>query len=685
MTSATDPRRQTRDNQPPDLWSESGAFARHFPGYEPRAQQQQMYEAVAETLERGGHLIVEAGTGTGKSMAYIAPIILLAVEQPDLKFVISTNTINLQQQLAEKDVPNTLEALVKAGLVEPGQFTYTVLKGRGNYLCRNNYDTFIQQHAGRGWEPADRLVETIENWRTETGDRSEINLRQDQLLPWNMMSASRHSACPFFQNKSQDERDQCFLRNARQKAQDANLVVTNHSLLLADLANNEVQLGHTTHIVIDESHHLEEEASNQFGWKITQDDGKNAIEEILDDPVLNEAARSAAAAWREYWNRLSECAETPRYDDETVTRPIDRRLRNTYEWHLAMQASQELMLAMGNLQDGIVSEINRSTAQQDPQRETALRNVNESLNDVKERIRELMDAHDPLKVRWLERTQRHGATVHSIPLNVADTLRQMLFNRKTATVLTSATLATGDRDFSLIRNRTGFPDQGRDLALESPFDYRRQALFMSPVDMPSPHEEDFNDAVADCLSSLCDALDGRTLALFTSHAALHGTAKRIRPALDAKGISVMAQGRDGTPGEILDNFRNNPRSVILGTASFWEGVDLSHDVLKAVVICRLPFPVPTDPIIKARSDTFKDAFNEYHTPMAILRFRQGCGRLIRNKHSHGAIIVLDARIRNKRYGMKFFQSLPKCRTAKSYMHNIGKLAGRWAEDAPVAE
>ena len=664
----------------PDLWSKSGVFARHYPGYEPRAPQKAMYEAVLETLAEGGHLVIEAGTGTGKGMAYLAPVIMLAAQNPQTKFVVTTNTINLQQQLVEKDIPHTLAALEKAGLVGPGQFTYATLKGRNNYLCHQNFEAFEDQNGGRGWEEADRLIDTVARWPTATGDRSEINVAPAQEVPWNRISASHHAGCPYYQASEPGAEPACFLKRARHQAQQANLVVANHALFLADLANSENQLGHTTHVIIDESHHLETAASSQFGWELSEKDAGSAGDDLKDDPVLGQAASAMGRAWHAYWQALAGCVKPPRYDDETVTAPIDPRLRNSLEWHEARQQAQELDQAMTHLLESVNAEVNRAVAATDPNREVTLRPVQSRCSEHRKQIRELMDRHDPEHVRWLEVTTRYGAVVKSIPLNVAPILRQQLFDRKVATILTSATLAAGDRDFSLFRSRVGFPAAGREIALESPFNYRRQALFMSPVDIPAPNDDDFADALAECLADLGAELQGHTLALFTSYAALHGAAKRIRGPLAQKGIAVMAQGRDGAPSQILDRFRSDPRAVILGTASFWEGVDLSHEVLKAVAICRLPFPVPTDPVIKARSDTFADPFNEYHTPMAVLRFRQGCGRLIRNKHSKGAIIILDSRIRNQNYGMKFFRSLPRCSAAKSFVHNVGRLAREWAAE-----
>ena len=675
--TSTDPTKHTNIS-PPDLWSESGVFAQYFHDYESRPQQKEMYDAVLETLSQGGNLLIEAGTGTGKGLAYLAPIILLSAKDPDMKFVVTTNTINLQQQLVEKDIPETIEALEKAGIVKPGQFQYTTLKGKNNYLCRHGYEAFRDQNTGKGWGPAEQLIKTVDNWDTNDGDRLEINVAPDQMFPWGLISANHSSGCPFFQAKEYDSENPCYLRKARTLAKESNLVVANHALFLADMANSETQLGHTTHVIIDESHHLEEETSQQFGWQITEEDANNTIKILRDDPVLGAKASDMGKAWRNFWKTLGDCSQEPQYRDESITVPIDPKLRTTYPWHLAIEGFDNLIEKTDSLLTSTTEEINRAKRTNDPHREASLRPIREIMSQQRKHVDELMSGHDPMNVQWMEKTMAN-LVVKVIPLNVAPILKQMLFENKAATILTSATLATNKDDFTLIRSRIGFPEDGREIALDSPFNYPKQALFMSPIDIPTPNESEFNEAVAECIRDLAIELDGHTLALFTSHAALHGTAKRIRQDLEDHGITVMAQGRDGTPNQIVDRFRSNPTAIILGTASFWEGVDLSHEILKAVVICRLPFPVPTDPVIKARSETFNDAFNEYQTPMAIIRFRQGCGRLIRNQHSKGSIVVLDSRIRNKNYGIKFFRSLPKSTTARAFMHNVGTLAKKWID------
>lgn len=658
------------------LWSASGVFAQHFPDYEPREPQQTMYEAVTEAIENSKHLIVEAGTGTGKGLAYLIPIILHSLSHPDARYVISTATIGLQQQLAYKDVPNAVAALENAGLMTPGQFTWTVLKGKSNYLCHSRAEAFTDRIAGQSWEAANRLARKLEEWGTQTGDRSELALKQDEQYPWLMASAQFHSACPYYHADDYSQ-PVCYLKQARQHAKEANLSIVNHALFFADLANNEGQLGHAAYVVLDEAQRIEEIASQQFGWELQQNNHRQELETINEHPTLAGMVRDTAVAWQEYWYAINDCIEEPEYRQDTNTLSITQRYRESPEWRSTVAVAASLQDTAKLLLNSISSEINRAANSGDTASESQLGSVKEALQEQLKLVAGLTDSHDPSKVCWLDRSQAGGTTIHCIPLFVDQILKEKLFARKQAVVLTSATLTTDADDFSMVREQTGFPDEGNELAVGSPFDYASQAQFISPADLPSPQDfKNFGTATAECLASVAQNLNGRTLALFTSYAALNDCAKRLREVLPPQGIDVLAQGRDGAPESIIAQYRANQQAIILGAASFWEGVDFG-DLLQAVAICRLPFPVPTDPVIQARSALFRDAFNQYHVPMALLRFRQGCGRLIRNQNSMGSIIVLDPRIRHSKYGMRFYHSLPPCTPVKSCRNDVGNLAADW--------
>ena len=663
---------------PTEIWSQDGILSRYFPDYESRNQQKEMYQSVLNAFTKDQHAVIEAGTGTGKTMAYLIPIILLSIQQPNKQFVVSTNTINLQQQLVAKDIPQAVSALTQAGIISPAQFRFQLLKGKSNYLCTNNFDVFADKHESDPW--AIPLINRINAWNTTTGDRSEIEINSQDAQAWSMVSANFNSDCPYY--SSSDRNDDCYLKRAREGAKSANLVIANHALFMADLANTETYLGHADYVVIDEAHDLEQVASEQFGSRLTEDDIKPSATLLKDDPVLTNRADAVSRAWHRYWIAMRHCCPTPEYQHDTNTVPIDEQQRSSYDWHLATQDADEFIQHAVQLNSAIDTEIKRAKQDinPDPKREALLRRARDMVSRLSDDLSELMQEPNPQLIQWMESSMKNGTIIHIIPMDVAYILNIKLFKPKKSVILTSATLATESSDFTLIRSRLGVPDSGTELALESPFDYRKQARFMSPFDIPTPNEQGFSNSVSDCLTDIARALDGKTLALFTSYKSINIAAKHLRQQLGDTGIRVLAQGRDGTPPDIIRSFRQDPRAIILGTASFWEGIDLSHDVLKAVVICRLPYPVPTDPIISARSKNFKKPFDDYHTPIAILRFRQGCGRLIRNRHSKGSIVVLDSRIRNPKFGLRFYNSLPRCNLARSHMDNIGALAASWVDE-----
>ena len=288
---------------------------------------------------------------------------------------------------------------------------------------------------------------------------------------------------------------------------------------------------------------------------------------------------------------------------------------------------------------------------------------------------------DDEQIHWVKMDQAKGdINLNSAPLEVGPTLRKRLFDQKDCVVLTSATLsAQGTFDYA--RRRLDLPEDSAELLVGSPFDYRKAALLMIPEDMPQPQTEGYVESIGQAVTDLARHLSGRTMALFTSYSVLRNVNNRIRNRLQNQGIEVLAQGIDGSPPQISRRFIENPKSVLLGTSSFWEGVDFPSGVLRALVITRLPFQVPTDPVVKARSDQYQNAFNDYSIPQAVLRFRQGIGRLIRNKGDSGAIVVLDKRITGRNYGQAFLQSMPSCTLKPSSLSNLGVQAAQWIEEA----
>jgi DNA polymerase-3 subunit epsilon/ATP-dependent DNA helicase DinG len=304
-------------------------------------------------------------------------------------------------------------------------------------------------------------------------------------------------------------------------------------------------------------------------------------------------------------------------------------------------------------------------------------NIQDAFNQLREQMSSLIGTSDEQSIIWIARDQyKNNVSLHAAPLQVSTALAEQLFSQKESVVLTSATLGT-QGSFEYVRGRLGLGEETDELLVGSPFDYQKAALLMIPDDMPQPNSDKYIESMSKVLAELGKSLSGHTMALFTSYSALRSVAQQIRASLIVEGIEVLAQGVDGSPQQLTRRFIENPKAVLLGTSSFWEGVDLPSGVLKALVLTRLPFQVPSDPIVKARSDQYEDAFKEYSIPQAVLRFRQGIGRLIRNKGDKGAIVVLDRRITGRSYGQAFLKSIPPCSLKPSNLATVGTLAAEW--------
>lgn len=659
-----------------ELWGPNGAYASYFEGYEPREEQQEMFDSVAEAMRDSEHLIAEAETGTGKGLAYLTAAIIQCRQDSTAKVGVSTNTINLQEQILKKDLPGAIAALEQAGVIERKAIRYASLKGRSNYLCTTQHEAAKADEDG-SWGARQSLLRKLETWRTDTGDRAELDLTGPEISAWNTMSCNKNKDCPIHQSGEL----RCNLNRARAIANEADIVIVNHALLLADVAAHDPHLGQLTHIVTDEAHHIEEVASQQFGTHISESDLSESMRMLERDPTLAAVARDCRVEWSQYWEAVAECCfytyKGRRYQNEETS--IDGELRRDRRWAEATECAEVFMEAAGVLLDGMERQISMATGSMNPTREAKLRPIRTSIAEAVQEVRAVMGGHDPTKVQWIEKRGDWAAEIHTIPLQVGPLLRERLFNRRRSVVMTSATIGSEPDNFNLFAEQVGFPGD-RGIRLSSPFDYVKQALFMAPSDMPAPRDEDYDDRSATAITNIATELSGRTLALFTSNAAIRKVGNLIGPELKRRNIRVLRQNMDGTPTEILRRYRADPQSVILGTNSFWEGVDLAEEgILHAVVICRLPFAVPSDPVISRRAELYRDGFNDYQVPMAVIRFRQGCGRLIRNQKSRGAIIVLDPRIRNRRYGMRFAEAIPECTYAKTTIADVGTAAREWRD------
>jgi DNA polymerase-3 subunit epsilon/ATP-dependent DNA helicase DinG len=697
----------------PESLLASAATRSAFAAYEERPEQTQMARTVAEVLAEGGELIVEAGTGVGKSLAYLLPSALHAVRN-SARTVISTNTINLQDQLLAQDIPIARRLLAAAG-IDASDMSVTQLKGRANYVCLLRWTS--ARHAASLTSGEARVLVRVLFWlaATDTGDRAELGLRYEDDQAWSRINAA-DAGCMTMQ--CQYVRDgSCFLLRARRRADAAHLLIVNHSLLLSDIAAGGNVLPQYRHVVIDEAHHLEEEATRQLGFTASETNlldwldalhargrerdaglvgsvlsaARGAHQAIGAAPQLQSLARTLAESVRRVRPHLPTFFEQIRvfarehagargdYDDRM---PINRALRVQPDWGDIETAwfSCEEQLAQVS---GIVDELVAMLAQMNPSdildRDGILADATQVYADgerLRHGISRIIEKDDRNTICWITIGRYDAApALSSAPLSVAESLRAGLFNGINSAVLTSATLSI-DGQFGYIRDRLGLPD-ARELQLGSPFDYRSSTLMLTVTDMPEPDQVGYADAVQAALIDLVSATEGRALALFTSHAALRTAYNGIKGALEEQGILVLAQGIDGTPRQMLGVLRENNRCVLLGAASFWEGVDVVGEALSLLVIARLPFPVPSDPVFQARSELFEQPFDQFALPQAVLRMKQGAGRLIRSKTDRGVLVVFDRRLRSRAYGETFLRSLPDGTLRDVYSRDLAAEAGAW--------
>jgi DNA polymerase-3 subunit epsilon/ATP-dependent DNA helicase DinG len=518
--------------------------------------------------------------------------------------------------------------------------------------------------------------------------------------------------CPYVQDGS------CFLYRARRRAEAAHIVVVNHALLLSDIAAAGNVLPEYQHLVVDEAHHLEDQATQQFGFNASESDIYDWLERLhvragreresgLASTLINATRASSQAIGMS--PQLTPLARTLGQAVQKVREPVARffrdlsafgkahaQARGDYDDRIVINRAIRVQPDWSDIETswfavdeklagvcGIVDEIAAMLSKMDPSEildhdavyaeAVELLTAGEELRDGVSRI---IGRDDRNVVCWMT-LGRYGdaPSVASAPLSVAETLQNTLFSPRKSVVLTSATLST-DEGFSYIKSRIGAPD-ARELRLGSPFDYRASTLLLLPSDMPEPDQVGYAAALQSALIEMAQASEGRALVLFTSHAALRTAYDGIRRPLGDRDILVLAQGLDGAPRQLLETLRTNPRTVVLGAASFWEGVDVAGDALSLLVIARLPFPVPSDPIFSARSELFDQPFEQYAVPQAILRFRQGFGRLIRSKSDRGALVVLDRRLRSRRYGESFLRSLPSCTLHEPPLRDLGDEVAAW--------
>jgi DNA polymerase-3 subunit epsilon/ATP-dependent DNA helicase DinG len=654
-----------------------GPLATKLVGYEDRPEQRELAAAIERTFAEGGALLAEAGTGVGKSLAYLVPAI--AAAQAGERVLVSTHTLPLQDQLVRKDAPALQAALGTDVAV-------AVLKGRSNYLCPRRWQILRGSVTSR--EEARIVCKTLV-WRTatESGDRAELNLMRGEADLWSRISANDES-CDQRRCKRTPGVN-CYLQRAREAAADAGIVVVNHALLLQDARLRGALLPQAEHVVIDEAHRLEDVATDVFGFELHEPRLRRdlqrvahsvAVSSALRDPARAEPAEGIRGEIERALERTTEMFDALGALLVSGAGPAEDRLRITAGLRASDERWLPVELAGERLADAIAG-ISFAA-----ERIRSLGGDEDELAELEAAMGELAGPraaitrglHDPRSsdIVWLERDNDGALALHVAQTHLGGAIRRTLVDTHRAVVFTSATLAVADSfDFAL--DRFGIGDVADTLAVGSPFDHQRQALLVLPVDVALPGEERFLEEVARLIEDVARALEGRTLVLFTSHATLRDAAARLG-ALEGEGLAVLTQGIDGSRRALLERFTQG-RAVLLGTQSFWEGVDLPGDILRCVVIARLPFSVPDDPLVQGRAERYDDPFVQFQLPQAALRLRQGFGRLIRTKTDYGAVVLLDRRVVTKDYGEVLLDSLPDARTEHLPLHDIAARVAAWCD------
>jgi ATP-dependent DNA helicase DinG len=634
-----------------EVFGADGALAERLPGFTYRAAQQQMAELVVAALESGRHAVIEAGTGIGKTFAYLLPVLLL-----ERRAIISTGTHTLQDQLFGRDLP-------LLGAVVGRPMEVALLKGRGNYLCWHRLDAALRDGTRDAMTVA--ALQALDAWgqSSASGDLTELeDLAEDYTLRAQVTSTVDNCLgrdCAFV--------DRCFVVEARRRAQSADVVIVNHHLLLADLSLKDSGFGEllpgTDAVIVDEAHQLPDVAQQFFGWSV----GTRELESLSRD-VFAEARTAGALARVD--GSLSALGRALVALRVAVTRPDGRT-----PWIAAPAALRDALPDAAAALEELKTDL-ESLAESSPGAQKCL----ERCAAAAARLREITVADASEGLRWFDLTPG-GVAVHWTPLDVGAALAARIEAQSGAWIFASATLAVGE-DFSHFLGRIGLraPLTG---VLPSPFDYERNARIYLPQGLPDPSDELYVDTLLALIWPLVEAAGGGAFLLFTSYRALQ-RAERWLEGRAAPG-RVLVQGR-GPRSELLNQFRADGNAILLGTGSFWQGVDVRGRALRFVMIDKLPFAVPSDPLVQARAEAIRraggDAFNELQLPQAVLALKQGVGRLIRDFDDRGLIVIGDPRLRTRGYGATFLASLPAMPVIDDFAAAL-EFAASLADDAPA--
>ncbi|MGD2144131.1 MAG: helicase C-terminal domain-containing protein [Anaerolineae bacterium] len=713
------PLQPTADQQPlnvdylASLMEGDGAFAEYFPDYEYRPQQVEMLRAVAQAFSSGQHLLVEAPTGVGKSLAYLVPAVHWAVQNGE-RVVVSTNTINLQEQLYHKDLPDL-------GQILPLDFEAVVLKGRSHYLCPARLQAL--RHRGVRSPEQARVLAKVLIWLLETEDGDGDDLFLPTALErsmWHRLSADYEGCnperCRLFQ------RGVCYFYRVRRSAEAAHLIIVNHALLLADVAVQNRALPEYDYLIVDEAHHLESATTNGLSFETDRATVRRLLSEIgrvstggrvtglisqvlgrcqqvaLPKDVMEEVelsigqiGQSVDRALRELdllFDHLEEFAREEKGDRSSryaFRMRLTSGVRVQPAWDSIEIACDDANLPIKDVVSelerlaGGLEELAASYDVREPEElQIQMLGMAEHLEEIRQEISHMIMDPSSSLIYWLDmQPNSEHLSLHAAPLHVGPLVEEQLFHKKRSVVLTSATLRTGGT-FDFLRERLHGWD-ANELAVGSPFDYQSSTLFYIVDDIPEPSERGYQRMVAQGMAELFRRTEGRALALFTSYRQLRATLRAIEARLAQAGITVQAQGEGVSRAQLLEDFRTGDRRVLLGTRSFWEGVDVPGDPLSCLAIAKLPFSVPSDPIFAARAETFEQPFRDFAVPGTVLRFLQGFGRLIRTREDRGVVACFDKRLLTKSYGPSFLESLPNPTVRRGSITQLSRDAAEWLE------
>ncbi len=622
-----------------DIFGPGGMLAKRLPTYEQRASQLEMAEIVEEAFRQHAHSLIEAGTGTGKTLAYLIPAI-----RSGRRVIISTATKSLQEQLFHKDIPFIQKHFAP-------ELKVALMKGRNNFLCRQKVHQLEGQPALKGIDEIDWFHQ-IRDWEklTETGDRAELTFLPDDAELWSQIDARRDTCtgqkCPEFRR--------CFLTTMRQRAQEADLIIVNHHLFFADLAIRQDDFGSIlpeySAVIFDEAHEIEDVASDYFGRQVSSyrfEELARDAEHVLRLLQINSTElRKVIARLRERSRAFFEAF--PEREGRFPFEPAERAgflEQNREHYDELAQAVKRLETELAAL----------------PSKPEELLAIARRAAELRRELVFLLESNERNYVYWFERRGK-GVFLAATPIDVSQILREKLFEPFDTVLLTSATLAVGGR-FDFLKQRLGL-DAAKERVLPPEFDFRNQALLYIPRALPDVRHASFSERAAEEISRILEISEGRAFCLFTSYAQMREVYERVSRKVK---FPLLLQGT-APRTTLLDRFRTTPKAVLFATSSFWQGVDVPGAQLSCVIIDRLPFAVPSDPIVAARvralQEDGRNPFAEYQVPEAVLALKQGFGRLIRSKSDRGILVILDNRIQRMHYGKIFLESLPEYTTTQ---------------------